>query len=607
VTMARKTLSGLPAITAAQTAAGDLMLWRSIAAAVGQKDRSITRDQMALIFQPYSASLVQVAGLDAPGADRLLFYDHSALSYAHLTLGANLTITGTTLDAAGGTALPVADTTAVVMGSSDPDNRLLFDLDTLGLGNDVTLTVPSASCVIAGRDVNNSFSASQSFTSGSIILTAANPTANVFLGVSLAGPVRCIAAANGGTLATQAADRCSMACVDFAAGDARWVFRSEQGADLYVGNGTVTGLSAGVSPSDAVNKAQLDAAVTGLLDLKGSTDCSASPNYPAASKGDIYLVSAAGKIGGASGKAVDAGDFYLALADNAGGDEAAVGASWSALEHNVLALGTAAFANTGTSGGAVGLLNGNNTHSGANTFTGQVLLKDGTSSSPGLAFTSNGDLGLYRNTNNTVKACANSQDVFLWSQTTFMLGQSIRLTWGSSGLGSDDVGIERAAAGVLRTDNASTGDGWLQVSAGRRRVAGDATNATVTPANLTDLTASLKAGRKYLGELVLFCSEATAADGLRLDFDGGTATVTSFVAQGWLSDDTSTRPLARVTALATDIVDSTITGSTVVTIKFSLVCNAAGTFVPRFAKEADAAGAALTVAANSYLFIEDVP
>lgn len=79
----------------------------------------------------------------------------------------------------------------------------------------------------------------------------------------------------------------------------------------------------------------VEALVTGLLDLKGSTDCSANPNYPAASKGDLYFVTVAGKIGGASGKSVDIGDAYIASADNAGGTEASVGTSWFVLEHNL--------------------------------------------------------------------------------------------------------------------------------------------------------------------------------------------------------------------------------------------------------------------------------
>lgn len=80
---------------------------------------------------------------------------------------------------------------------------------------------------------------------------------------------------------------------------------------------------------------ELALAVAGLLDFKGSTDASANPNYPAASKGDTYYVSVAGKVGGASGKSVDIGDAVVASADNVGGTEASVGSSWFVLEHNL--------------------------------------------------------------------------------------------------------------------------------------------------------------------------------------------------------------------------------------------------------------------------------
>ena len=86
------------------------------------------------------------------------------------------------------------------------------------------------------------------------------------------------------------------------------------------------------------NFTELYNAIVGMLDLKGATDCSGNPNYPAASKGDMYLVSVAGKIGGAAGKAVDVGDAVIASADNAGGNEAAVGGSWFVIEHNLAAV-----------------------------------------------------------------------------------------------------------------------------------------------------------------------------------------------------------------------------------------------------------------------------
>jgi hypothetical protein len=75
--------------------------------------------------------------------------------------------------------------------------------------------------------------------------------------------------------------------------------------------------------------------VAGLLDYQGDLDCSANPNYPAASKGDAYTVSVAGKVGGGSGISVDIGDTVIAKADNAGGTQASVGASWFLLEHNL--------------------------------------------------------------------------------------------------------------------------------------------------------------------------------------------------------------------------------------------------------------------------------
>lgn len=101
--------------------------------------------------------------------------------------------------------------------------------------------------------------------------------------------------------------------------------------------GYVSGVTSAIQTQidSKASVAYVDAAITGLLDLKGDQDCSANPLYPSASKGDAYYVTVAGKIGGASGKSVDIGDVYVAKADNAGGTEAAVGSSWFVLEHNL--------------------------------------------------------------------------------------------------------------------------------------------------------------------------------------------------------------------------------------------------------------------------------
>jgi hypothetical protein len=112
-------------------------------------------------------------------------------------------------------------------------------------------------------------------------------------------------------------------------------------------------------------KTYVDNAVTGLLDLKGGQDCSANPNYPAASKGDYYFVTVAGKIGGASGTSVLAGDIFFASADNAGGTQAGVGSSWDVMHtsslvgallaaNNLSDLGSAPTALTNLGGTTVG-------------------------------------------------------------------------------------------------------------------------------------------------------------------------------------------------------------------------------------------------------------
>lgn len=98
-------------------------------------------------------------------------------------------------------------------------------------------------------------------------------------------------------------------------------------------DGTLAANSDAKVPSQKAVKTYVDTSVIGLLDFKGAIDCSSAPNYPAALKGDSYVVSVTGIIGGALGEAVQAGDLIIATADNAGGDEASVGTSWIVIEY----------------------------------------------------------------------------------------------------------------------------------------------------------------------------------------------------------------------------------------------------------------------------------
>lgn len=72
------------------------------------------------------------------------------------------------------------------------------------------------------------------------------------------------------------------------------------------------------------------------LTYKGAIDCSANPNWPAASAGDVYKVSVAGKIGGASGQTVQAKDVLICNLAGIAGTDAAVGANWMIEQGNIV-------------------------------------------------------------------------------------------------------------------------------------------------------------------------------------------------------------------------------------------------------------------------------
>ena len=90
--------------------------------------------------------------------------------------------------------------------------------------------------------------------------------------------------------------------------------------------------------SQKATKAYVDTllAASDAVVYKGAIDCSASPNYPAGNAGHLYRVSVAGKIGGASGPAVEVGDTLLCNTDGAAeGNHATVGAKWNVIQANL--------------------------------------------------------------------------------------------------------------------------------------------------------------------------------------------------------------------------------------------------------------------------------
>ncbi len=69
--------------------------------------------------QPLDADLTTIAGLTDPNDDRILFWDDSANSYAYLTAGSGLNISGTTITSSGGLTEVEDDTSPSLGGNLD--------------------------------------------------------------------------------------------------------------------------------------------------------------------------------------------------------------------------------------------------------------------------------------------------------------------------------------------------------------------------------------------------------------------------------------------------------------------------------------------------------
>jgi hypothetical protein len=196
-----------------------------------------------------------------------------------------------------------------------------------------------------------------------------------------------------------------------------------------------------------------------------------------------------------------------------------------------------------------------------------------------------------------VKWEAASTGFFAWAPTTTLDG-------------TVDTGFSRLAAGVVGVNDGAAGNGWLQQKAARSTLAANYTNATTTFSN-TALSITVATGRKYTFRAALFVSNSIAADGGKLDFNGGTATATDFRAHAVLSSATGTtlaQANAASAALATVINATTFVGTTqcLWEVSGTFEPSSNGTFIIRAAENATTTGT-LTINRGSHIWIEDMP
>ena len=245
----------------------------------------------------------------------------------------NTTITGT-LGATGAVAFgaTLAVTGAVTFGSTLGVTGAIMggSLAVAGALTGASLTVTgaaaAASLAVTGAATAATVVASGAVTGASfngVTLTAGTNTFTITVGTASI----VVAAGMGGTLGSNAFT--STAYVPQT--------RTVAGHTLS-GNITIAAsdLSNGTTGSgQIVLKSYVDGLVTSPINLKGGIDATANPNYPAATIGDSYRVTVAGRIGGASGKVVSVGDMVVCFTTSITGSEAAVGANWNVSEANI--------------------------------------------------------------------------------------------------------------------------------------------------------------------------------------------------------------------------------------------------------------------------------
>jgi len=141
-------------------------------------------------------------------------------------------------------------------------------------------------------------------------------------------------------------------------------------------------------------------------------------------------------------------------------------------------------------------------------------------------------------------------------------------------------------------------------------LASDYTNATSAFSN-TALSVPVQSGRKYRVTASLFLTESTAADGVKIDFAGGSAAATSFVATCDIVNALGTnlpQTNATTVALATTINLGATTDANVHIYKCSggFEPSGDGTFIIRGAQNAHTTGT-LTIKRGSWLSLVYTP
>jgi hypothetical protein len=175
-------------------------------------------------------------------------------------------------------------------------------------------------------------------------------------------------------------------------------------------------------------------------------------------------------------------------------------------------------------------------------------------------------------------------------------------------INGSDLGIFRAAPGVLEINNGAPGtrQACYLKWGGTARVTADASFANITLANVPSLVVNVAAGRAYSFEVELSFTDVAAA-GIKCAI-AGSCTATNIIYDGWIVDSAANgiKGNAQATALGAAVASAPTTGTAGhVTIRGTIEVNAAGTLTVQAAQNT-ANATATVVKRGSRMIVHDV-
>jgi hypothetical protein len=268
------------------------------------------------------------------------------------------------------------------------------------------------------------------------------------------------------------------------------------------------------------------------------------------------------------------------------------------------AIGASALRSTITSNSntAVGINAGYSTTGSSNTLLGRAAGGDCCSG------------GLTTGSSNTIIGASVGSTTLATGSNNILIGTSSSAVDTTASDSSNELNIGNTIYGDLSADTVGIGtsapntnldvNGFVEWSGQSRVTSTFSKTSSTALAAITNLSATLTAGKTYYFDIMLYTTSNTLG-GIKADLNGGTATATSIIGDAFSFDAGAVKTQTRVAALNTSLCAVTAVTVANCHITGTITVNVGGTFKPQFAQNSSN-GTASTVAIGSTMIVNQI-